>query len=90
MAHTRQSKKRIRQIESRTVVNRQRVGDVRAVIKSVETAIQSGDKDSAAAALKVAQPVLHGSAAKGILHRNTVARKLSRLSHRIKTLSADA
>ncbi|MEQ8370374.1 MAG: 30S ribosomal protein S20 [Alphaproteobacteria bacterium] len=90
MAHTRQSKKRIRQIEIRTTVNRQRVGDVRAAVKSVETAIQNGDAGVAAAALKAAQPVLHGSIAKGILHRNTVSRKLSRLSHRIKGLSAGA
>jgi small subunit ribosomal protein S20 len=86
MAHSDQAKKRIRQIKRRTEVNRARMGRIRTFVKGVETAIASGDKATAEAAYRAAMPELHRGAQKGMLHRNTVARKLSRLSARIKAL----
>ena len=86
MAHHKSAKKRIRQTERRTEVNRARESRIRTFVKKVETAILSGKKDEAAAALVAAQPELHRGVAKGFLHKNTAARKLSRLSARIKAL----
>jgi len=86
MANHESAKKRIRQTARRTAVNRARTSRVRTFVKKVELAIQSGDKDAAATALKAAQPELHRGVTKGVLHRNTAARKLSRLSKRIKAL----
>jgi small subunit ribosomal protein S20 len=87
MAHHAAAKKSIRQTERRSVVNRARMSRVRNFIKKVETAIESGDKKVAAEALKAAQPEMHRGVRTGVLHRNTVSRKLSRLSARIKTLA---
>ena len=78
--------KRIRQTRTRTAVNTARKSRVRTYLKSIETAIAAGDKDAAVSALKSAQPELHRGAHKGVLHKNTVARKLSRLSRRINAL----
>jgi small subunit ribosomal protein S20 len=86
MAHHKSAKKRIRQTARRTAINRARVSRVRSFIKSVETAIASGDKKAALAAFTRAQPELQRGATKGVLHRNTTARKLSRLSAQIKKL----
>jgi small subunit ribosomal protein S20 len=86
MAHHKSAKKRIRQTVTRTAINRARVSRLRTFLKKVETAIESGNKDDAAAAFQAAQPELHRGVAKGVLHRNTVARKLSRLTARIKAL----
>jgi len=86
MAHSNQAKKRIRQIKRRTDVNRARLGRIRTFVKGVESAIAGGDKAAAEAAYRAAMPELHRGTQKGVLHRNTVARKLSRLSARIKTL----
>ena len=86
MANHDSAKKRIRQTERRTEVNRARVSRIRTFVKKVELAIQSGDKNAAAEALRDAQPEMHRGVTKGVLHRNTVARKLSRLSARIKAL----
>ena len=86
MANHKSAEKRIRQTERRTVVNRNRVSRIRTFVKKVETAIESGDKAAAAAALKAAQPEMHRGITKGVLQKNTVARKLSRLSGRIKAL----
>ena len=86
MAHSDQAKKRIRQIKRRTEVNRARMGRLRTFVKGVEAAIAKGDKPTAEAAYRAAMPELHRGAQKGLLHRNTVARKLSRLSTRIKAL----
>jgi small subunit ribosomal protein S20 len=87
MAHHRSAKKRIRQTETRTAVNKARVSRIRTFVKKVEEAIASGNKDAARAAFTAAQPELHRGITKGMLHRNTVARKLSRLSARIKALA---
>ena len=86
MATHKSAEKRIRQTERRTAVNRARVSRLRTFIKKVETAIESGDKDAARAAFAEAQPELHRSVGKGVVHKNTAARKLSRLSSRIKAL----
>ena len=86
MAHHKSAKKRIRQIERRTEVRGARTSRIRTFVKKVETAIASGDKTAAAAAFKEAQPEIHRGVVRGILHRNTASRKLSRLSARIKAL----
>lgn len=80
------AEKRIRQTARRTAINSARLSRIRTFVKKVETAIAARDKDAARAAFAAAQPELHRGALKGVLHRNTVARKLSRLSARIKAL----
>lgn len=86
MAHHQSAKKRIRQTERRTAVNRARVSRVRTFVKRVELAIGSGDKTAASAALLAAEPELMKAAQSGVLHKNTASRKVSRLSARIKAL----
>jgi small subunit ribosomal protein S20 len=90
MANTASARKRIRQNEKRTVRNRARRSRVRTFLRKVEQAIAEGDKSIAQEAFKAAQPELQRAATKGVLHRNSVARKLSRLSSRIKDLSVSA
>jgi small subunit ribosomal protein S20 len=86
MPHHKSAEKRLRQTEKRTATNRARLSRVRTFVKKVETAIGSGDKEAAQSAFRVAQPELHRATTKGVLHKNTVARKLSRLSARINAL----
>jgi len=86
MANSPQARKRVRQTARRTAVNRSRVTQYRTYVKKVETAIASGDAEAARAAFLVAQPVLMSGVNKGIVHKNTVARKISRLSRRIKAI----
>jgi len=86
MAQHKSAKKRIRQTERRTAVNRTRVSRVRNFIKKLETAIASGDKSAAQAAFKEAQPEIQRGVRTGVLQRNTASRKLSRLNARIKAL----
>jgi small subunit ribosomal protein S20 len=86
MPHHESAEKRLRQTEKRTAVNRARMSRVRTFVKKVETAISSGDKAAAESAFQVAQPELHRATTKGVMHRNTVARKLSRLAARINDL----
>jgi small subunit ribosomal protein S20 len=90
MANTASARKRIRQTEKRNIRNRARKSRVRTFLRKVEQAIAGGNADAAQQALRVAQPELQRAATKGVLHRNTVARKLSRLSARIKSLGAPA
>ncbi|HEV7267461.1 MAG TPA: 30S ribosomal protein S20 [Falsiroseomonas sp.] len=90
MANTDSARKRIRQIEKRTARNRARKSRVRTFLRKVEQAIASGDKGAAQEAFRAAQPELQRAATKGVLHDNTVARKLSRLSTRIKALAVAA
>ncbi|MBK8174403.1 MAG: 30S ribosomal protein S20 [Rhodospirillales bacterium] len=87
MAQHASAKKRIRQTEKRTEINRARVSRIRTFVRKVETAIASGRKDEALAAFNLAQPELMRGANKGVVHQNTVARKLSRLARRIKSMS---
>ena len=86
MAHHISAKKRIRQTERRTEVNRSRVSRLRTFVKKVEMAITGGDKEAATAALKVAEPELMKGVQAGVLHKNTASRKVSRLVARIKSL----
>ncbi len=86
MANHKSAEKRIRQTERRTAVNKARVSRLRTFVKKVELAIESGDKSAAQAAFLAAQPELHGGVNKGVIHKNTAARKLSRLRSRIKAL----
>ena len=88
MANTPQSEKRARQNERRQDVNKARRWRIRTFLRKVEETIASGDKDQAAAALKAAQPELARGITKGVLHKNTVARKMSRLSSRVKAITA--
>ena len=90
MANTAQSKKRARQSVARPDVNKARRSRIRTVVRKVEEALASGDQAAAAAALKAAQPEVMRGVSKGVLHKNTVARKISRLNHRVKTLGAAA
>jgi small subunit ribosomal protein S20 len=86
MANHKSAEKRIRQTARRTAVNGARVSRIRTFLKKVETAIASGDKAAADAAFREAQPEMMRGATKGVLHMNTVSRKLSRLQGRIKAL----
>ena len=88
MANTPQSKKRARQIERRTDINKARRSRIRTFLRKVEEAIASGNADAARDALKAAQPELMRGVTKGVVHKNTAARKISRLSARVKALSA--
>ncbi|MBI1364702.1 MAG: 30S ribosomal protein S20 [Alphaproteobacteria bacterium] len=88
MANTSSAKKMVRKIAARTAVNGARRSRVRTFVKKVEAAIASGDKNAANEALRNAQPELHRAVSKGVLKKATAARKLSRLSARIKALSA--
>jgi small subunit ribosomal protein S20 len=88
MANTASAKKRNRQTVVRTERNAARKSRMRTFVKKVETAIAGGDKGAAAAALQAAQPEMQRAAGKGVIHRNTVSRKLSRLSARIKALAS--
>jgi small subunit ribosomal protein S20 len=87
MANTASARKRIRQTVVRTARNAARKSRMRTFIKKVETAIAKGDKADAVEALRIAQPELQRAAGKGVIHANTIARKLSRLSSRIKALA---
>ena len=87
MAHTVSARKRVRQSERRHIRNSSRISRIRTCIRKVEEAITSGDKDAAQAAFKAAMPEFHRGVTKGVFHRNTVARKLSRLNKSIRTLA---
>ena len=86
MANTPQAKKRIRRNERRAEINGNRLSRIRTFVKKVESAIAGGDKAAAADALKAAQPELARGVARGVLHKNTAARKLSRLTKRVASL----
>lgn len=86
MANTASARKRIRQTERRTERNAARKSRMRTFVKKVEAALASGSKATAAEALRAAQPEMQRAAGKGVTHANTVARKISRLSARIKAL----
>jgi small subunit ribosomal protein S20 len=87
MANSPQAKKRARQIERRTAVNKTRKSRIRTFLRKVEEAIESGEKDAAVAALRAAQPELMRGVTKGLFHKNTASRKVSRLASRVKAIS---
>lgn len=86
MANTPQAKKRIRRNARREDVNTNRMSRIRTFLKRVESAIDDGDKTKAQEALGNAQPELARGVAKGVLHKNTAARRMSRLSKRVAAL----
>ena len=88
MANHKSSKKRIIRNANRALINSARMGRIRTFVKKVETAIAAGDAGSAREALRQAQPEMQRGVSKGILHKNTVSRKISRLSARVKALAA--
>lgn len=88
MANTSSAKKATRKIAARTLINKSRVSRIRTFLRKVEEAIASGDKGAAEAAMKVAQPELARGASKGVMHRNTVSRKISRLTKRVASVGA--
>jgi small subunit ribosomal protein S20 len=87
MANTPQAKKRIRRNGRRTEINRNRVSRIRTFVKQVEAAIEAGDKATALTAIAKVQPELARGVSKGVFHKNTAARKFSRLTRRIAALS---
>ena len=87
MAHHKSAKKRIRRNDRRSVINRNRVSRIRTYIRRVELAIDGGKKDEAQEAFKAAQPEIARGVTKGVMHRNTASRKISRLSARIKAMA---
>ena len=87
MANSAQAKKRGRQIERRTEVNKARKSRIRTFLKKVDEALEAGEEKLALDALKNAQPELMRGVSKGLMHKNTAARKMSRLSSRVKSLS---
>lgn len=86
MANSRQAAKRARQNERRFEINKARRSRIRTYLRKVEEAIASGDKEAAQLALRAAQPEMMRGVTKGILHKNTASRKISRLSSRVKSL----
>jgi small subunit ribosomal protein S20 len=90
MANTSSAKKAVRKIERRTAVNRARRSRMRTYLRKVEEALAAGDATLAATALRQAEPELMRAAQHGVVHKNTASRKVSRLSARVKALSAKA
>jgi small subunit ribosomal protein S20 len=88
MANTSSAKKAARQMVRRTEINKGRRTRVKSTVRTVEEAIASGKKDVAVAALKAAEPLLIRSAQKGVMHKKTGARKVSRLAARVKSMKA--
>lgn len=86
MANSPQAKKRARQNEARFAVNKMRRSRIRTYLRTVEEAIASGDQKAAAEALKAAQPELMRGVTKGVMHKNTASRKMSRLASRVKSI----
>ncbi len=87
MANTPQAKKRIRRNARRADINGARVSRIRTLVKKVESALAEGKKDEAQAALAIVQPELARGVARGVLHRNTAARKFGRLTKRVQALA---
>lgn len=87
MANTPQARKRIRRNDRRATVNGARTSRIRTFVKKVESAIESGERDTALAALRAAEPELMRGVSKGVLHKNTASRKISRLTKRVAALA---
>ena len=87
MANTSSAKKAVRKIDRRTAVNRSRRSQMRTYIRKVEEALESGDASAAKTALATAEPIMMRAAQKGIVHKNTASRRISRLTKRVKSLA---
>ena len=90
MANHKSAKKRIRRNQARAEINKSRTSRIRTFIKKVETAIGTGDAPAAKLALKEAQPEIMRGVSKGVLHKNTASRKMSRLAASVKKISVNA
>ena len=88
MANHKSAKKRIIRNANRALVNGARTSRIRTFVKKVDAAIAAGDADAAREALRAAQPELQRGVSRGVLHKNTVSRKISRLAARVKALAA--
>ena len=88
MANHKSAKKRIIRNANRALINGARVSRIRTLVKKVDAAIAAGDADAAREALRAAQPELQRGVSRGVLHKNTVSRKISRLAARVKALAA--
>lgn len=88
MANTPSAKKQVRKIERRTAINKARKSRIRTFIRKVEEAIASGDQTAAKAAFLAAEPEIMRGATRGVLHKNTASRKISRLAHRVNAVGA--
>ena len=86
MANTKSAKKAVRQTSRRTTANKTRRSRMRSSVRKVEEAIASGNKEAARAALKVAEPIIVSTAQKGMVHRKTASRKVSRLAKRVDAM----
>ncbi|MFN3890072.1 MAG: 30S ribosomal protein S20 [Beijerinckiaceae bacterium] len=87
MANTTSAKKAVRKIARRTAVNRSRRSKMRTFVRKVEEAIASGDANAARSALATAEPIMMRAAQKGVVHKNTASRSISRLTRRVKALA---
>ncbi len=90
MAHHRSAKKRIRQTEKRTAINRSRVSRIKTFMRKVETALAQGDFSTAQTAFAAAEPEIRRGVTKGVLHMNTASRKISRLARRVRAIAPAA
>ena len=88
MANTKSAKKMVRKIARRTEVNKSRKSRIRTFTRKVEEAVSSGDKKAATAALKAAEPEIMRGVTRGVTHKNTASRKVSRLAKRVKAMTA--
>lgn len=86
MANTPSAKKAVRKIERRTKINKSRRSQMRTYVRKVEEAIAAGDSETAFSALRVAEPLVMRAAQKGIVHKNTASRKVSRLNKRVNAM----
>ncbi|HMR32297.1 MAG TPA: 30S ribosomal protein S20 [Geminicoccaceae bacterium] len=87
MAHHRSAKKRIRQTEKRTAINRSRVSRIKTFMRKVESALAQGDYTTAQSAFAAAEPEIRRGVTKGVLHMNTASRKISRLARRVQAMA---
>jgi small subunit ribosomal protein S20 len=90
VAHHRSAKKRIRQTEKRTAINRSRVSRIKTFMRKVETALAQGDFTTAQSAFAAAEPEIRRGVTKGVLHMNTASRKISRLARRVRAIAPAA
>jgi small subunit ribosomal protein S20 len=88
VAHHRSAKKRVRQTEKRTAINRSRISRIKTFVRKVEAALAQGDQAAAQAALAAAEPEIRRGVTKGVLHLNTASRRISRLTRRVNALGA--
>jgi len=87
MANTKSARKAVRKIARRTAVNKSRRSEMRTSVRKVEEALEAKNAEAAAEALRGAEPLIARAAQKGVIHKNTASRKISRLAKRVKALA---